>query len=103
VSVVNPIVVNPPIGRVILRLDGVVAVELEVIVVDLDVHVARRALAAICPDPNAVIGVSDDVAADDDTAGSAEAADQATVEVGSRTVMHHSPGDRIPHAAGLWR
>jgi hypothetical protein len=69
VAVINPVMINPPIQRVILGFHGIVPDELKIIVVDFDVGAAYFiGWALIGAKPHAVIGVADNVMANDDTA-----------------------------------
>src|SRR4029453_208028 len=60
--VVNAIVKDPPIDRVIFRLDGIVPDELEVVVVDLDINAAYFVTRAeIGAQPYPLVGVTDPI------------------------------------------
>src|SRR4029434_7225576 len=103
VSVVDLVVIDPPVDCLILRFHRIVPNELEIVVVNLYVHIADRVLATVCANPHAVVRVADHIAANDDVSGSSEAADQSAIEMGAGSVMRDAPRNRVPHASPLWR
>lgn len=70
VAVVDPIVMDPPVFRVIFRFYRVVADKLKIIVVDFNVGAACFVTgAAVGAKPHAVIRIPNNIAANDDAAG----------------------------------
>src|SRR5271168_5515731 len=68
-TIINTVVINPPIYGVILRFYGIVPDILKIIVIDFDVGAAYFVgRASIGPKSHAVISVADDVVANDDAA-----------------------------------